>query len=262
MSPTARLLFLALVVLLLIRQSGARAQDAAESANEIALTFRNTTISFTLPAEIGTRATSRIAPAGERGLPLPAYALFTLWDGTTRRGTISVLPVAEYPTFTPGPRERVDQLIALLAALRDPERLTHVPQPAQLEIGSFYLGRGAYLTFDGGSLFRYLHILTRRAEIVTNENLAYGAQGLTDDGQFVIAAHFAVDAATLPTDRDQADLSMFEELRGDGFFLTYRDIYYPAIRQTLHETPPEAFTPPLEAFDRLLQSLTIRPADR
>lgn len=114
---------------------------------------------------------------------------------------------------------------------------------------SMFRAQVKYLTFAGGRGIRYLTQLSQGLVPVSNQELFYTFQGLTDDGAIYIAAYFPVAVPALP-----ATSQMSEEA-----FTALVDDWQGYLSQTLallNEQPTDAFTPDLAALDALISSLS------
>jgi len=107
-----------------------------------------------------------------------------------------------------------------------------------------------YLRFEGGSGVRFVTHLTAEISPLTANSLLYTFQGLTDDGQYYVAAYFPLSTSVLP-----AKLSEVEKDARDLFRRDYRS-YAEAIAQQLNEGS-DRFTPALSLLDGLIASLSI-----
>lgn len=107
-----------------------------------------------------------------------------------------------------------------------------------------------YLTFVGGRGVRYLTQLSQGLVPVSNQELFYTFQGLTDDGALYVAAYFPVTLPVLPASpqmSDEALTALVEDWLG----------YLTVTTQLLNEQAAAAFTPDLTALDMLINSLSV-----
>jgi len=107
-----------------------------------------------------------------------------------------------------------------------------------------------YLSFAGGQGIRYLTQLSQGPVPLSNQELFYTFQGLTDDGATYVAAYFPV---TLPALPDSPQLSEAE-------WATLMEDWQGYLEQTLallNEQPSAAFTPDLAALDTLINSISV-----
>lgn len=107
-----------------------------------------------------------------------------------------------------------------------------------------------YLTFVGGRGVRYLTQLSQGPVPVSNQELFYTFQGLTDDGALYVAAYFPVTLPALPDSpqmSDEALTALVEDWLG----------YLTQTTQLLNESAAAAFTPDLTILDTLINSLSV-----
>jgi hypothetical protein len=200
----------------------------------------------------------------------PEHALFTLvsFDGPQYHNPMGLYVPAEaqiqiYPV--PGLNDEVQPIVAgLQQILADrPDLTTYETTAPELDVSDPQLAmlppsnaqqafrsQIEYLDFAGGSGIRYLTMLSQGPVPVSNYDLFYTFQGLTDDGQTYVAAYFPVSLAELP-DSQQIDEAGMAALMKD----------WPGyLKQTaimLNGQPAAAFTPDLAAIDALISSLSV-----
>ncbi|MBK9055840.1 MAG: leucine-rich repeat domain-containing protein [Chloroflexi bacterium] len=107
-----------------------------------------------------------------------------------------------------------------------------------------------YLTFVGGRGVRYLTQLSQGPVPVSNQELFYTFQGLTDDGALYVAAYFPVTLPALPDSPEMSDealTALVEDWLG----------YLTQTTQLLNESAAASFTPDLIALDTLINSLSV-----
>lgn len=108
----------------------------------------------------------------------------------------------------------------------------------------------AYVNFVGGRGIRYLTQLSQGPVPVSNQELFYTFQGLTDDGAVYVAAYFPVALAALPATSEMSDealTALLEDWQG----------YLTQTTELLNGQVADAFTPDLAALDALLSSLSV-----
>lgn len=107
----------------------------------------------------------------------------------------------------------------------------------------------AYLNFEGGSGVRYLtqYINEGEATPINNDQLLYTFQGLTEDGEYYVAAVFPLEQADLPAAAVSASGDLTSDYEG----------YLEQTGSQLNEADPDSFTPNLTMLDALIQSIII-----
>lgn len=107
-----------------------------------------------------------------------------------------------------------------------------------------------YVDFGSGKAIRYLAVFSQEASPFTGERVWYSFQGLTDDGEYYVAAFFPLTTALLPAeitmDADEYDL-----------FIQNLDQYMAETTALLSDAPASAFVPNLGVLDAMTQSITI-----
>jgi hypothetical protein len=97
---------------------------------------------------------------------------------------------------------------------------------------------------------RYLTYLTQEIEPYNSSKLVYAFQGLTHDGQFLIAAYFPISATLLAPDPSAVDKAERDRFKQD--FASYTAQTASALELPGYET-----TPSLAALDAMLSSLHV-----
>jgi hypothetical protein len=97
---------------------------------------------------------------------------------------------------------------------------------------------------------RYVTAFSQDASPTTNQHLIYTFQGLTNDGQYYVAAFFSMKTAVLP-DTVQVD-------DWDAFSLNY-STYVAETKTTLNDLTSLDFTPDLTLLDAIVTSLRVEP---
>lgn len=170
-----------------------------------------------------------------------------------REPQILVYPVADYIELFPEAAEQVDALAALLD---DKPAAVEEPLPFLPLIGAeeTFHAQLSYLGFQNGEGVRYVTQRDQFPGPVTNESIFYTFQGLTDDGQYYVAAFFPLEVEGLPATFSDADLSVFQS----------EDIlasYYESTVAELDSLPAQGFSLDLGNLDVVMQSISAAPAD-
>jgi hypothetical protein len=104
------------------------------------------------------------------------------------------------------------------------------------------------LSFENGSGLRFLARYSQEATPVINPQLFYTFQGLTEDGDFYIAAFFPVYTSAVP---DEIEVGNW-----DAFNLNYRDYLAQTIR-ALDDQQDSSYIPDLALLDELVRSVRV-----
>jgi hypothetical protein len=162
---------------------------------------------------------------------------------------IVVYPAADYAATHPLAKAQIDQLKVLLAAKPSVPGGTMPYLPIHNAAQVFH-SQLAYLKFTNGAGIRYVTAFSQEASPTTNQQLIYTFQGLTDDGQYYVAAFFPVKTAVLP-DTIQVD-------DWEAFSLNY-PTYVAETKALLNDLTPHDFTPDLSLPDAVVTSLRVEP---
>ncbi|MBK8986875.1 MAG: hypothetical protein IPM39_12505 [Chloroflexi bacterium] len=107
-----------------------------------------------------------------------------------------------------------------------------------------------YLSFADGQGIRYLTQLSQGPVPISNQDLFYTFQGLTNDDATYVAAYFPVTLPELP-DSPQLSEAQWTALMEDW------QGYLAQTLALLDEQPTSAFTPDLAALDAVINSLSV-----
>jgi hypothetical protein len=188
----------------------------------------------------------------------PTHFRFTLTgyplQGKFHEPRIFVYPADEYAQINPNAAEQLDRLKKVLTgAIPLHETLPNVPffnATAQIS------AQIKMISFQNGSGIRSLTQYAQYAAPINNHELFYHFQGLTSDTKYYLIAILPVTAPILPEDENP------EATVPDGGVpiptaVGPNDVYYFSVTEKLNSLVPEAFTPPLDMLDALIQSILI-----
>ncbi len=162
---------------------------------------------------------------------------------------IVVYPAATYSAMQPLAGRQVELLQDLLAK-RPSTPGGIMPYLPLVNAAQVFHSQVAYLTFANGAGVRYVTAFSQEASPTTNQQLIYAFQGLTDDGQYYVAAFFPVKTAVLP-DTVQVD-------DWEAFSLNYAT-YVVETKAALNDLSSSDFTPDLTLLDAVVTSLRVEP---
>jgi putative hemolysin len=162
---------------------------------------------------------------------------------------IVVYPADAYAAMQPLAKTQIDQLQALLAeeAAAPGGSLPYLPLHNAAQVFHSQL---AHLPFRNGAGVRYVTAFSQEASPVTNQQLIYTYQGLTDDGRYYVTAFFPLTTAVLPDTVQVEDWEAF-----NANYSTY-------VRETLaalNDLTPQGFSPGLTLLDAVVTSLQVNP---
>lgn len=200
---------------------------------------------------------------GYIGVTFPGYAL--------ARGYRLPYPLAEpqimffrtgdFAQYTTGGRDdyptQQKALESLLADGLGPEQCQLPPANASENLpylpwtnaAQVFCAQAKELTFAGGKGVRYLTTFAQGLNPVIDPEVFYTFQGLTDDGQYYVAAFFPVATGVFPDSIPQGytpDLTVYQE----------------TLKTQLSELNAQsgaAFQPSLDLLDEMVQSIQLRP---
>lgn len=111
-----------------------------------------------------------------------------------------------------------------------------------------------YLDFQNGAGIRYLTQYAQALSVVNNEEICYTFQGLTQDGEYYIAARLPVyhpDLLAGANDAPDGDTSVWEDVDKNVQ-------YMQKMAPMLDTAAPSSFTPNLTTLDALMGSISIQ----
>ncbi|MCI0395951.1 MAG: hypothetical protein L0322_13575, partial [Chloroflexi bacterium] len=184
----------------------------------------------------------------------PDHARFTFTGyvlaDTAQQPQILVFPAEQYANMNQTAAEQIEALQQLLK--ERPESVEgSLPFLPVLNGNQMFHAQVAYLEFQGGSGVRYLTQYAQEAAPVTNHDLFYAFQGLTDDSGYYIVAVFPVSHPELPADASAAPAGVSEDF----------DAYLAEVIEKLNAADPASFTPGLEALDQVVTSISLCHSD-
>lgn len=125
--------------------------------------------------------------------------------------------------------------------------------PAIFEKQSFVIHEKG-ITFDGGKGVRYITQYTEGPNPITNRNIIYTFQGLTDDESYWVAVTLPISSPILPNEYG----TLPEGYTQEQLMLDY-DTYITDVKTALEQQTLNAFCPSIESLDSLAESITIQP---
>jgi len=160
-----------------------------------------------------------------------------------------VYPAATYAAMHPLAKAQIEQLQILLETRPSIPGGTLPYLPLQNAAQVFH-SQLAYQSFANGAGVRYVTAYSQGVGSITNSQLMYTFQGLTEDEAYYIAAFFPVTTSTLP---DAEMVEDWEEFSAN--YLTY----VADTRAMLDNLAPLDFNPDLTLLDALVSSLRVEP---
>jgi hypothetical protein len=110
------------------------------------------------------------------------------------------------------------------------------------------------LSFNGGQGVRYVTQYTEGPNPITNRNIIYTFQGLTDDEIYWVAVTLPISNPILPDEYNTLPQGYTQE----RLMLDY-DTYIGEVQSALNKQTLDSFTPGFNSLDKLVESITINP---
>jgi hypothetical protein len=217
--------------------------------------------------EPGVLATA-VAPAqieaqvGEDDMPYwviyPSHYYFTLEgyplaDSWTP-AQLTIYPARAYAGLNLAAREEITAMQALLdkpASLSAQERLPFFPL---YNAAQMFRSQVEWLEFGNGRGVRFITMYSQSVNMVSNRELFYTFQGMTNDRRYYVSVVLPVNTTILPDSQPEMTLEEWEALSAN--YQAYLDETVTA----LDALEAYAFSPSLVELDRLVQSLLVEPA--
>lgn len=214
---------------------------------------------FILDPAVALRASGQVVPEHPRspGSPYwevyPQHALVTL-DGYAVQGSnqtprLAVYPTEDYRRLSPEASDILEQLAGVLAA--GEAGTATIPALPLINAGQGLHSNVRFMDFQNGSGVRFLAIYSQAPDPITNRELVYVFQGLTENGQKAVSVFLPVNHPELAPDPN----AVSEETLN----VMYQDYgaYISNVTAMLEGEPAGSFTPSLEALDALIASLLV-----
>jgi hypothetical protein len=177
-----------------------------------------------------------------------------------RVAQVMFFPTHAFAAFGDDPQGFTAQWLALQDLLElglDPARCSPPVTPEQqalpflpwLNARQVFCAQPALLRFAGGSGVRYLTYYAQDESPALDGWVFYTFQGVTDDSQFYVSAHFPVATGIFPTEPPANQV-----FPDPTYWTTLSD----QLTQ-LNAQAPAAFAPSLELLDALVQSIALTP---
>jgi putative hemolysin len=188
------------------------------------------------------------------GFSFRGYAL----PNTFHEPRIHIYPVSAFSASSEGAADTVTSLRSLLDGGRLPapgggfEGKT-IPILPPFNAGQLLHTQVALLEFQNGQGVRFLTQYAQYYAPINNSDLFYTFQGLTDDGEYYVAAILPVAHPSLPA--DSAEIPGGDP---DAFAATY-ETYANDVALQLAGYAASEFTPDLALLDAMIASLEVTP---
>ena len=172
-----------------------------------------------------------------------------VWNGSMHTPTIYVYSVETYRSANEYSGEIIDDLKTLLQDR--PAAPDTIPFLPMWNAGQMFRSNVEYLDFQNGSGVRFLTQYGQAIYPINNKDLFYTFQGLTNDGNWYVAAVLPVANPELPSSEEPPN--------GDWeAFSNNFEAHLIEMAILLEAQPDQAFSPNLSALDDLIHSLQVK----
>lgn len=201
-----------------------------------------------------------VRPPGQnvsQGLPESIHFTFGPQNHDTEfsphNSQLFVFPLEHYATMSNAAEKRIKALQQLITSrqLEVDTPLPLLPLPTGSET---FHSHPKLIEFENGFGISYITQYDLEPNFITNENIFYTFQGISEDGKFYISAFFPVDNADLPANQNDSDSSVFQDVK---FWETYRS----KTVSDLNAASADEYNPNLDILDRMMASLQVTPED-
>lgn len=174
------------------------------------------------------------------------YAL----DQTFYRPRIYVYPLEAFRAGNQVAAERIARLEQLLID-RPAEPEGSIPALPLFSAGEMWRSQLRYLDFQNGRGVRYLTQFGQSYKLINNRELFYSFQGITDDGDYYVAAILPTNHPLLPSNEN------FPSVADAQAFVDNYDGYAAGTTRLLEEQEDSSFVPGLAQLDALIRSIEV-----
>lgn len=172
------------------------------------------------------------------------------WNGSMHTPTIYIYSVDAYRSANEYSGEIIDELNILLQ--NRPAAPDTIPFLPIWNAGQMFHSNVEYMDFQNGSGVRFLTQYGQAIYPVNNNGLFYTFQGITNDGNWYVAAVLPVANPELPPNGE-------EPLNGDWeAFSNNFEAHLNEMAILLESQPDQAFNPNISALDDLIHSLQVK----
>ncbi|WP_169238037.1 hypothetical protein [Candidatus Roseilinea sp. NK_OTU-006] len=223
-------------------------------------------IALYLESSLGSAFSCDTEAASEGPDVHPEHTLLTLEgyplsSDALDQPVVHVFPLAAYQSLSEAATERLNTLQNLLASESVPvyafgASLESLPFLPLYNAGQVFYAQYQKLPFQNGKGIRYLTAFAQDVFPVSNSQLLYTYQGITQDGKYWVAVILPVKHPLLPDDVAAENLP--GGLSWEQFEANY-PAYINQIAAMLNAQPANSFVPSLEALDSLVTRMQIAP---
>ncbi len=162
---------------------------------------------------------------------------------------VLVYKTADWVNLDPSTAQVVSDLKSLL--LSKPASYTGtLPLLPPISASQVFHAKDQYLDFHNGSGIGYITAYKQDVSPLTASQIFYTFQGLTNDGQYYVAAFYPISTTLLPA-QDNMTGEEYQQ-----FFQEY-DSYLVTVTEQLNELLPAGYVPDLRLIEDLMRSIEI-----
>lgn len=187
----------------------------------------------------------------------PAYYQFDFegypLEETFHTPRLTIYPAPAYAGLNLAAREKIEALTTLLADPATGLAQDTLPFIPLFNAAQVFHSQAEIVEFGNGRGVRYLTAYAQSIFPLSNQELFYTFQGLTDDGAYYISAIFPISSAILPNTPPNLTTEEWEEL-GENYME-----YLEETTAVLDALTADEFLPTLSSLDQLIQSLEVAP---
>ncbi|MGI8467626.1 MAG: hypothetical protein ACR2N3_04160 [Pyrinomonadaceae bacterium] len=202
-------------------------------------------------------------PGGEH----PKHISFNIKIANQKQeGTLKILPIEDYRRMYAISKHYTkifdEKLIDLQKSLKNKNfrRNGQIPFIPYYDAEQRFQAKIENFSFQNGKGFFFLTQYDQDYfDPVTNEDLTYIYQGISDDGKNYILAEFPVSVSFLPNNYDAVepeDDKLLRRWTANGDVRSYGK-YVAKITKRLNDLPPDEFQPNLKCYEEIISSLKI-----
>jgi hypothetical protein len=236
-------------------------QPTVTQASVLKQTVNFRGIEFSYDLSLASEIVGDSLPASlssQTGVQDPAHIRFTFDDAelsnvfNPREPQLRIYSVQDYRQSS---EQTAGARIDLLSSLIDekPELVGYeLPVLPVVDAKQLFHIQLKYLDFEDGSGLRYISRYGGEDTAVTNQDIFYTYQGLSDDGKYIICFYFPLTTSVLPD-----SLETVPEEHKDFLNLGTFETYLQDTVGQLGNLSPQSFNPNINLLDELVQSISL-----